>query len=146
VTEPMDLANVEISAADFAALVRGADDDAILSGIRAAGVGAVLARIFQGMVEQFLPEKAAGVSAVIQWVVTDQGAEHPFVLEVADGRAAWRAGRAEAPTLTFTTDLVSFVRLLAGQQTGPALFMNGKLRISGDLLFAQRVQTFFRTP
>ena len=40
-------------------------------------------------------------------------------------------------------DLVTFVRLIMGQAQGPQLFMTGKLKVAGDLMFAQRVSAFF---
>jgi len=40
-------------------------------------------------------------------------------------------------------DLVTFVRLIMGQAQGPQLFMTGKLKVAGDLMFAQRVSGFF---
>jgi putative sterol carrier protein len=42
-----------------------------------------------------------------------------------------------------TLGLVPFVRLLTGQSDGMKLFMTGKLKVDGDLLFAARVPGFF---
>jgi hypothetical protein len=33
-----------------------------------------------------------------------------------------------------------------GQVQGPALFMSGKLKLTGDLMFGAQVQGFFETP
>ena len=95
------------------------------------------------MQEHFLPEKAEGVSADVQWVVTDQGEEFPYTAAIADGKCAITAGKAASPRVSLTMDLVTFVRLIMGQAQGPQLFMTGKLKVAGDLMFAQRVSAFF---
>jgi putative sterol carrier protein len=45
-----------------------------------------------------------------------------------------------------TADLVPFVKLVTGEAQGPALFMSGKLKVSGDLMFSTRIMTFFDQP
>jgi putative sterol carrier protein len=97
------------------------------------------------MQERFVPEKAADVSTDIQWVVTDQGNEYPYQVSVANGACTAGRGRADSPRVTLTTGLVPFLRLIAGQENGVQLFMRGALKVGGDLLFSQRVQTFFAT-
>jgi putative sterol carrier protein len=144
-TEPVDISSIDITPEQFAELVRSASDDQIETGIRAAGIETVLDRIFQGMQERFVAEKAADVTTDIQWVVTDQGNEYPYQVAVKNGTCAASRGRAESPRVTLTTGLVPFLRLISGQENGVQLFMRGALKVGGDLLFSQRVQTFFAT-
>jgi putative sterol carrier protein len=54
--------------------------------------------------------------------------------------------RAPEPRVTLSSDLLTFVKLTAGKAGGPALFLQGKLRISGDLMFAPRIMGFFEIP
>jgi putative sterol carrier protein len=136
----------EITAEQFARLVAGAPDDQILEAIRAAGTGRVLDRIFRGMRERFVPERAQDVDAVVVFVVTDQGEGHPFTLTIRAGTCAVAPGSDEDPKVTITIDLLSFTRLTAGQAQGPGLFMSGKLKLSGDLMFGARVAGFFDPP
>jgi putative sterol carrier protein len=42
--------------------------------------------------------------------------------------------------------LDGIVKLVTGQQSGPVLFMTGKLRLEGDVMFASRLTSFFRIP
>jgi len=144
--DQIDVSAIEMTPEQFAELVRAASDEQIETGIRAAGLQTVLDRIFQGMQERFIPDKAAGVDVDIQWVVTDQGNEYPYAVAVRNGTCEAKSGRAEAPRVTLTTGLVPFLRLIAGQENGVQLFMKGQLKVGGDLLFSQRVQTFFATP
>jgi predicted lipid carrier protein YhbT len=136
----------DISPEQFTQLVKGATDEQIEQTVREAGTKEVLDRVFQGMEDAFDPDKARDVDAEIQWVVTDQGEEHPYVAKISDGTCRIESGRSESPRVGLTADLVSFLRLIAGQAQGPQLFFSGKLKVTGDLMFGQRVSGFFRQP
>ena len=144
--EQIDISSIEITPEQFAELVRNASDSELESGIRTAGIETVLDRIFEGMQQRFLPEKAEGLEVDVKWFVTDQGNESPYKVSVNGGACTAERGRADAPKVTFTLALVPFLRLIAGQENGVQLFMKGALKVAGDLLFSQRVQTFFATP
>ena len=127
----------------IAEALKGATDEQVLEGFRAVGVKDALDRTFNTMQEHFLPDKAEGISADVQWVVSDQGEEFPYTASIADGKCTITAGKAASPRVSLTMDLVTFVRLIMGQAQGPQLFMTGKLKVAGDLMFAQRVSGFF---
>jgi predicted lipid carrier protein YhbT len=99
----------------------------------------VLDRVFQGMQEAFDPGKAQSVDAEIQWVVTDQGEEYPYVAKISGGNCRIENGRSESPRVGLTTDLVSFLRLIVGQAQGPQLFFSGKLKVTGDANLATKL-------
>ena len=105
--------------------------------------GPGLDKIFEGMQERFQPDKAAGVDAKVQWLVSDGGEEKPYTITIKDGTFAWEQGRAESPTVTLSADGESFRALMSGQAQGATLYMSGKLRIQGDLMLAQRMGSFF---
>jgi putative sterol carrier protein len=144
--DEIDISQIDMSPEQFTEMIRNASDADIETGIRSAGVDVVLDRIFEGMQERFLAEKAKGVVADVQWVVTDEGNEHPFALKINDGAAAVEKGRAASPRVTLTAALVPFLRLISGQENGVQLFMSGRLKVAGDLMFSQQVQTFFAVP
>ena len=50
------------------------------------------------------------------------------------------------PRATLTLDAVDFMRLVTGNAAGPTLFMSGKLKIEGDLMFTTQIQSMFRIP
>jgi acyl dehydratase/putative sterol carrier protein len=105
--------------------------------------GPGLDEIFQGMQEQFQPDRAGGVDATVQWLIADGGEEKPYMLTIRDGTFSWEPGRADSATVTLSTDRDSFVALMTGRAQGPTLYMSGKLRIQGDLMLAQRMSSFF---
>jgi putative sterol carrier protein len=45
-----------------------------------------------------------------------------------------------------TSGLVPFIKLVTGEAQGPQLFMAGKLKVSGDLMFSTRIMSFFDQP
>jgi putative sterol carrier protein len=128
--------------ADLTELTNGSDDE-IAGKLRDEGVEQVLDAVFAGMQERFQPDKASGVDATVQWLISDDGSEHPYSVTVKDGAIVTERGQAESPRVTLTTDAVSFTKLMAGKAVGPQLYMTGKLKIDGDLMLAQRMTSFF---
>jgi putative sterol carrier protein len=141
-----DFDPTEMTPEQFAQLVAGATDDQIEEGIRTVGTERALERIFANFPDRFQPQKAEGVEADIQWIVTDQGEEHPFFISIKDGSCTSGPGSADAPKVTLTVGLVPFAKLVTGQANGMQLFMTGKLKVAGDLMFSPRIMTFFDPP
>jgi putative sterol carrier protein len=136
----------QVTPEQFAGLVAVADDEQIAQVVRAAGTEAVLDRIFEGMEQRFLPDKAKGVDAIVQFVIADEGTEHAYAVTISNGTCAVDKGRADATKVAITTDIVSFAKLVGGRAQGPQLFMAGKLKVSGDLMFSARIMSFFDRP
>jgi len=130
----------------FIQLVQTATDEQIAEAIHAAGTERALEGIFAGMKESFRPERAGDQDADITWVVKDDGTEHPWTLAIHAGACEARKGVAENPTVTLTMDLVTFVKMIAGQANGTQLFMSGKLKLSGDMMFAMKIESLFERP
>ena len=87
----------QISPEQFAELVANASDDQIEEAIHAVGTKETLNRIFDNFPERFQPDKAKGVDADIQFVVTDQGEEFPHVVSVRNGRARPKSEQSTIP-------------------------------------------------
>jgi hypothetical protein len=130
----------------FIELVKTANDEQIVEAIHASGTGNALEGIFTGMKDSFRPERAGDQDAEITWVVVDDGAEHPWTLAIHGGTCEAKKGPAQSPTVTLTTDLVTFVKMIAGQANGTQLFMSGKLKLSGDMMYAMKIESLFERP
>jgi putative sterol carrier protein len=135
-----------VSPEEFAQMIAGASDEEIEQAIRQVGVDGTLDRVFEGFEERFRPEKAEGVQADVQWKVTDEGKEYPYYLSISDGKCDARQGEIDSPKTTLEADLASFLKLVTGHADGVKLFMTRKLKISGDLMFAQKLMSFFERP
>jgi putative sterol carrier protein len=127
----------------FMNFVKTASEKDIKAQVHAAGVEQVLDGMFKAMQEHFLPERAQGVDAVIQYVVGDEGREYGYTLAIKEGECALKKEKAGKAKVTLSMDLVSFLKLMVGAADGTTLFMSGKLGLSGDLFFSQRIASFF---
>jgi len=91
----------------------------------------------------FLPDKAAGLEAVIQYNFTGDEAGD-FIITIKDGACTVSEGIAENPTMTLTADGVYFGNVLLGKEDGMKGFMMGKLKLAGDLNLAMKLTSFFK--
>lgn len=145
-TEQFGLDPDRVTPEEFARLVSVAEDDQIEQVVRGIGTEKVLDRVFQNFPERFKPDKARGVKADIQFVVTDEGEEHPYVVSINEGACTASRATSDSPKTTLTLALVPFSKLVAGQANGMQLFMSGKLKVSGDILFAPQIMGYFEPP
>jgi len=101
-------------------------------------------QLMEKMPGAFLPEKAQGVNAVIHFNFT--GAEAgEWNAKIADGRCEVLQGApAGAATMTLTADSSDYVKLFTGELDGMQAFMQGKLKLGGDLNLAMKMMQMFR--
>lgn len=91
----------------------------------------------------FRPDKAVGVNAVIQYILTgDEGGE--WIITLKDGVCTAEPGKAETPSMTLTADANDFRDVLLGKANGMKYFMEGKLKLAGDLNLAMKLTEFFK--
>ena len=141
--EPVDVDIQSLSPDAFARLVHDQDDDVVRATFRAVGTSAALDRIFAIMQERYIGKNA---EAIVQWQITDADEQHDYVVELQGTQCTTHAGTAGNATTTLKTDLARFARLAAGQANGVKLLMTRKLRASGDVNFARKLQGLFDIP
>ena len=91
----------------------------------------------------FIPEKAAGLSAVVQYHLTgDDGGD--FIISIENDECKVAEGIAEDPVMTMTADGAYFGDVLLGKADGMKGFMDGKLQLAGDLNLAMKLTSFFK--
>lgn len=91
----------------------------------------------------FKPEAAEGVDAVIQYHLTgEQGGD--WIITIKDGKCSVAKGQAENPKMTMTADAQDFKDVLTGKANGMQYFMQGKLKLAGDLNMAMKLTSFFK--
>jgi putative sterol carrier protein len=128
---------------ELSALIEGKSDDEINAGVAERGTEKVLGQIFDYMAGRFQPDRAGNQSAVIGWDITSSDGTHSWQLKVADGTCTAVPGNAEAARVTLAMALPDFLRFLTGQMDGMQAFMTGKLKLAGDMMFAQSMQAWF---
>jgi len=91
----------------------------------------------------FMPEKAAGLEAVVQYQLTgDEGGD--YIITIKDDKCKVAEGVADDPVMTMTADGVYFRDVLLGREDGMKGFMEGKLKLAGDLNLAMKLTSFFK--
>jgi putative sterol carrier protein len=91
----------------------------------------------------FRPEKAAGVEAVIQYKLSGEEAGD-YIITIADGKCTAEEGIADNPKMTLTADGQLFRDVLLGKIDGMQAFMQGKIKLAGDLNLAMKLTSFFK--
>ena len=129
---------------ELAALIEGRSDEEINTALQVLGFKKALDKVFEKMPEAFIPEKAAGQSAVIQYDVSSPEGKHTYQVKVAGGSCTIAEGSAEKPRVTLVLSTPDFLRLVTGKLNGQMAFMQGKLKLSGDMIFAITMQTWFK--
>jgi putative sterol carrier protein len=124
------------------AVIAGKPDDDVMQLVEnMGGVEAVLEMVFQGMEEALIPDKAQ--DCVIGWELTSGGKTYDYTVTVKDKRATYEESKPTDARVTLGCSVVEFVRLIAGEVEGMAEFTSGKLKIEGDIVFAQQIPQMF---
>lgn len=102
-------------------------------------------QVFDQMPASFQADKAGSTSASIQFDLSgDNGGK--WWVKIHDGTAESGKGEVENPNLTLIADATDYVKISLGQLDGTAAFMQGKLKIKGDMGLAIKMQSLFRRP
>jgi hypothetical protein len=72
--------------------------------------------------------------------------ETSWTIEISGDRARVRAGRAREPVVGIRIGAADFLRLVTGEVQPPALALDGRLEIDGDLAVAPRIGEMFGAP
>lgn len=127
----------------LAALIEDRSDDEINAVAADKGVDKLLGQVFAGMQARFNPEKAAGQEAVVQWDIATADGPRSYQLKIADGACEVQENGQDKPRVTLGLSLPNFLRFAAGKLDGMQAFMTGKLKLSGDMMFAQTMAKWF---
>jgi len=104
-----------------------------------------IANLMEAMPKAFLPEKAAGVAAEVQFHLKGEGGGD-WILGIRDGSCAVRPGVIEAARLTLTAEGSDYLAIVTGQLDAMSAFAQGKIKLKGDLALAMKLMGFFRIP
>jgi putative sterol carrier protein len=136
-------------ASQLAAMVGQVPDEQLAEGMaNPEGRRMILDEIFRRMSEHAEPNQIEGVDAVVHFEVTGapDGGSDVYEAVIRDGKVEVSDEPKEQPRVKITTAPVPFLKLVTGHQSGPVLFMTGKLKLEGDVMFASRMTGFFRIP
>ena len=102
-----------------------------------------VSELMEKMPGAFIPEKAQGLDAVIQFKFT--GAEAgEWVAAIKDGKVDVSRGTHPTPKMTLTADSADYVKIFTGELDGMQAFMQGKIKLAGDLNLAMKLMQMFK--
>ena len=101
--------------------------------------------IFDAMPGQLDENAAKNMNAPIQFNLSgDNGGQ--WYVTIKDGKAEVSKGTAPSANMTMSMAANDYVDMTTGKLNGQMAFMSGKLKISGDMGLAMKMQTLFRRP
>ena len=103
---------------------------------------ATIAEIMQAMPAAFVPEKAMGVNAKVQFDFTGEGGGQ-YVLNIHDGTCEVSEGTSANAKTTVTVAASDYVDVIEGRLDALKAFMSGKLKVKGDVGFMLKFQQMF---
>lgn len=101
------------------------------------GVGEIFAGIQKRLTAE--SDKLAGMEGTFAFSLTGEEGGDYFV-RIAGGAAEVGAGEAEGPDCTFAMSAEDFRALVGGRLNPATAFMTGRVKISGDMGLALKVQ------
>lgn len=97
---------------------------------------------FDAMIENFNPQAAEGLDAVFQWEVVGDGGG-VWHITVTDGACQLFEGRHASPTVSQICSTELFLGMVNMEIDGMQAFMSGQLKMTGDLMVAQKIYDIF---
>ena len=124
----------EHSPEEVLAFLRTATDDEVRAAVHEIGTPVVLDLLFSGLAGRFRPQPGRRPGR-LGFALDDDGTAHVHVLEL-DESGASRVPAGPAVRATLRTTLVRFLRVAAGAADPKLLVLTGRLRITGDQIWA----------
>ena len=103
-----------------------------------------ISELFNGMPDALSPTAAAGLNKTFQWNITGDEAG-VWAFKITDGVGELIPGGVEKPDLTITVSDKDWLAITEGKLDGMNAFMTGKLKVSGDMMLAMKLQNLFPT-
>lgn len=102
-------------------------------------------KIFRHLPDVFMPEKANGVSAIIQIELSGEGAGN-WIVKIAEGKLEVGEGLADSPAMILQMAASDYVALSRGEVNPIALLKTGRVKFQGDMGLALKFQQMFNRP
>jgi putative sterol carrier protein len=99
-------------------------------------------KLLEDLSESADAEKLRGLDATILFDVSgEEGGQ--WTVRINDGQVSLEEGQAESPTITVAAAAKDLKALVKGDLNPMAAFMQGKLKVKGDMSAAMQLQKLF---
>ncbi|HTY55789.1 MAG TPA: SCP2 sterol-binding domain-containing protein [Candidatus Binataceae bacterium] len=98
---------------------------------------------FEAMPSRFKKEAAKGLHCVYQFDLSGDGGGK-WQVAIDDDKIDVKEGAHPSPNTTISMTAQDYLDMISGKSNGQVLFMSGRLRISGDMGLALRMQSLFQ--
>jgi putative sterol carrier protein len=106
------------------------------------GFGSV-SSVFEAMPGAFVPDAAAGVDVVFQYVISGEGGGE-WSCVIKDQTCTVESGMHEKPTCTLKMADTDFIDMMNGKLNPMTAYTSGKLKIEGDIMKSQLIEKLFK--
>jgi putative sterol carrier protein len=97
---------------------------------------------FDTLSQRFQAHASKGMNAVFQFELSGDGGGTYHVI-VTDGTMKVETGAHASPTATIKMNAADYVKMANGQINGMQAFMKGQLKVTGNMMLAQKMQAIF---
>ncbi len=101
-----------------------------------------IAESFATMVTIFNPAAAGNMNKTLQWNITGDEAGI-YALKIAGGTCELITGGVEKPDMALTVLDKDWLAIASGEMNAMTAFTSGKLKLTGDMMLAMKVQQLF---
>jgi putative sterol carrier protein len=98
--------------------------------------------VFDAMPSRFKPDQAGELRATIQFDLSGEGGGQ-WTVTIAERKLTVNTGQAQAPSLTLTATTGDYLSIINGELNPMAAFMQGKVRVRGDMPLLMKMQSLF---
>ena len=98
--------------------------------------------VFDLMPAHFQPQQAGATNAVIQFDISGPGGGQWFAT-VSNGALNVSTGQTPSPNLTVSASDQNFLAIVNGELKPMGAFMQGKVRVKGDMSLLMKMQNLF---
>jgi putative sterol carrier protein len=97
---------------------------------------------FDTLNQRFVASASKGLNAVFQFELSGDGGGQ-YNIAVNDGTMEVKEGTAATPSVTIKMSADDYLKLVNGQLNGTMAYMKGQMKVTGNLMLAQKMQAVF---